>query len=138
MGIKSKAIGVMVLAFASLSAGELPGEVQAKFIKILCSSAGSAGHVACKDGGLAGELGKVGVTADPGAKVAWAASEGEVKALKGAGKMVICGKLEWLPAGGAIAIVEEGGKPQIYLHMGNIAASGVTLSDAVLKIGKKI
>jgi hypothetical protein len=138
MGFKTKALAVMALAFASLSAGELPGEVQAKFIKILCSSAGSAGKVVCRDLALAGELGKVGVTADPGSKVAWAGSEAEVKALKGGGKMVICGKLEWLPAGGAIAIVEEGGKPQIYLHMGNIAASGVTLSDAVLKIGKKL
>jgi len=138
MGFRTKAIAVLALAFASMSAGELPAEVQAKFIKILASSAGSAGKVACKDGGLAAELGKVGVAADAGSKVAWASSEGEVKALKGAGKLVICGKLEWLPAGGAIAIVEEGGKPQIYLHMGNIAASGVTLSDAVLKIGKKL
>ena len=40
--------------------------------------------------------------------------------------------------GGSIAVVEEGGKPQIYLHMGNLAASGVTLSDAVLKIGKRL
>jgi hypothetical protein len=52
------------------------------------------------------------------------------------GKLIICPKLEWLPKGGSIAIVEEGGKPAIYLHMQNIGASGVTLSDAVLKIGK--
>ena len=138
MGFSTKAFAALALALTSLSAGELPAETQAKFIKILASSAGSAGKVVCHDGGLKAELGKVGVADDASSKVAWASSEAEVKSLKGGGKMVICGKLEWLPAGGAIAIVEEGGKPQIYLHMGHIASSGVTLSDAVLKIGKKL
>jgi len=138
MKVNQAAIGILMLATASLIGGELPAEIQAKFIKILAASAGSAGKVACKDAAVAAELGKAGVSADPGAKVAWAASESEVKALKASGKLVICGKLDWLPAGGAIAIVEEGGKPQIYLHMGNIAASGVTLSDTVLKIGKRL
>ena len=138
MGFKTKTALVIAFAVAALAAGELPPETQAKFIKILASSAGSAGKVVCNNGALAGELGKVGVSPDPGSKVAWASSEAEVKSLKGAGKLVICGKLEWLSAGGSIAVVEEGGKPQIYLNMGNIAASGVTLSDAVLKIGKKL
>lgn len=138
MGLTLRTVAMLSLAFSGLAAGDLPGDIQAKFIKILASSAGSAGKVGCSNAGLAGELTKVGVAADSGSKVAWASSEGEVKALKGAGKLVICGKLEWLPAGGAIAIVEEGGKPQIYLHMGHISASGVTLSDAVLKIGKKL
>ena len=127
-----------ILTALPVLGGDLPPEIQAKFIKILASSAGSAGKVACKDGGVMAELAKLGFANDPGSKVAWGSSEGEVKAFKGGGKLVICGKLEWLPAGGAIAIVEEGGKPQIYLHMGNIAGSGVTLSDAVLKIGKKL
>ncbi|MBV5350235.1 hypothetical protein JZU71_03585, partial [bacterium] len=127
---------VLALILASFSAwsqaGELPPEVLAKFVKLLSSSANSAGKVACKDGAMAGELAKLGVNADGSSKVAWAASEGEVRSLKGAGKLVLCGRLEWLPAGGAIAIVEEGGKPQIYLHMGNIAASGISLSDTIL------
>lgn len=134
---------VLILAGALLSglallSGDLPADVQAKFVKILASSANSAGKVACKDAAVAAELGKLGVGADSASKVAWAGNEGEVAALKAAGKLVICGKLEWLPKGGSIAIIEEGGKPQIYLHMGNIAASGVTLSDAVLKIGKRL
>ena len=87
---------------------------------------------------MVGELGKVGVSAEASSKIAWAASEGEVRSLKAAGKLVLCGKLDWLPVGGSIAIVEEGGKPQVYLHMGNIAASGVALSDNILKIGKKL
>jgi hypothetical protein len=129
---------IFSLNVLGLAAGDLPPAIQAKFIRIIASSAGSPGKVHCKDGAVAGELGKLGVTADPASKVAWADSEGEVRALKASGKLVICGKLEWLPAGGAIAIVDEGGKPQIYLHMGNIAGSGVTLSDAVLKIGRKL
>lgn len=129
---------ILGLAAAGLSAGDLPADIQAKFIKILATNAGSPGKVACKDAEVAAALGAAGMTADPASKVAWAGTEAEVKAYKAAGKMVICGKLEWLPAGGSIAVVEEGGKPQIYLHMGNIAASGVTLSDAVLKIGKRL
>lgn len=134
---------VLILAAALLSglallSGDLPAEIQAKFVKILASSANSAGKVACKDSGLTAELSKIGVNNDASSKVAWADSEAEVVSLKGAGKLVICGKLEWLPKGGSVAVVEEAGKPQIYLHMGNIAASGVTLSDAVLKIGKRL
>jgi len=125
------------LGMAAMAA-DLSADVQVKFIALLAKSAGSPGKVACKDGNLHGELGKQGLVNDPTSKVAWATSEAEVKALKAAGKMVICGHLEWLPAGGSIAIVEEGGKPQIYLHMGNIAASSAPLSDNILKIGKRL
>lgn len=138
MRLNTKALAILLAAAGLLPGGDLPPATTAKFISILAKSANSAGKVACKDGAIKGELGAVGMSADDGAKVAWASSESEVKALKAAGKLVICGKLDWLPAGGAIAIVEEGGKPQIYLHMGHIAASGVTLSDAVLKIGKRL
>lgn len=129
--------GALLLAATTLSAGDLPAAVQAKFVKILCAAAGSPGKVACKDSEVLAELEKIGVAHDAAAKVAWGKG-GEVKALKAAGKFVICAKLDDLPAGGAIAVVEEGGKPQIYLHMGNIAASGVTLADSVLKIGKRL
>ncbi len=132
------AVCMALLVTAARVLADLPSDVQAKFIKILAGSANSAGKVACTDAGLQAELGKIGVNNDPGSKVAWAASEAEVKALKAAGKMVLCPKVEWLPLGGTFAIVEEGGKPQIYLHLGNLAASGVPVSDAVLKIGKKL
>ncbi len=124
-------------ASAALSAADLPADLQAKFIKIIASNAGSAGKVACKDAAVAGALSGMGVANDAGAPVAYASSEAEVGALKAAKKLVICPKLEWLPKGGSIAIVEEGGRPAIYLHMQNIGASGVALSDAVLKIGKR-
>lgn len=127
-----------LLAAVPLLSGDLPMDIQAKFVRILANAAGSSGKIACKDSAFLAELAKVGVNADPGSKVAWASSEAEVKAFKGEGKLVICGKLEWLPAGAAIALIEEGGKPQIYLHMAHIGASGVTLTETVLKIGKRV
>lgn len=135
---KRFALAIGLAAATGLLAGDLPANIQAKFIKILATNAGSPGKVACKDAGVIEAMQAEGVSADAGSKVAWASNEAEVKAYKAAGKLVICGKLEWLPAGGSIAVVEEGGKPQIYLHMGNIAASGVNLSDAILKIGKRL
>jgi hypothetical protein len=128
----------LALAFQGLSAGDLPTVIQAKFIRILASSAGSAGKVNCSNPALLDELGKVGVISDPGSKIAWASAESAVKSLKAAGKLVICPKVEWLSVGGAIAVVEEDGKPQVYLHMGHISASGIVLSDSVLKIGKRL
>lgn len=131
-------IALLALTGLGLQAGDLPPATTAKFLAILARSANSPGKIACTDGAVKAELAAVGLTADDGAKVAFAGTEAEVKKLKAAGKLVICPQLGWLPSGGAIAVVEEGGKPQIYLHMGNIAASGVTLSDAVLKIGKRL
>jgi hypothetical protein len=116
-------------AGAILAAGDVPVDIAARFVKIVSSS-----HVACKDAAMATALGPA---VDPASKFAWGASESEVKALKAAGKCVITSKVEWLASGGSIAIVEEGGKPQMYIHSGNVAASGVTLPDAVLKVSKR-
>lgn len=127
-------LAALAIIASAPAVADLPPELQAKFIKIICSNAGSAGKVCVKDGAMTGKLGEVGVAADAASKVAYAGSEADLAAYKG--KLIICPKLEWLPKGGAIAIVEEGGKPAIYLHMQNIGASGVTLSDAVMKIGK--
>jgi hypothetical protein len=124
-----------LVASLSLVAGELPTGLQAKFIKVIAASA-SSGTIACRDAALASELKGLGIGVEGGAKLAYAGSEGDLAALKG--KLIVVPKLEWLAKGGAIALIEEGGKPAIYLHMGHIAASGVTLSDAILKIGKKI
>lgn len=127
-------LALLVLA-SPLVGGDLPTGIQAKFVKIIAGS-GGATAVACKDGAMTGEFKTVGLAVDGGSKVAYAGSEADLGAFKG--KLIIVPKLEWLPKGGAIAVVEEGGKPAIYLHMGNISASGVTLSDTILKIGKKL
>ena len=131
-------LGVFSVVAATLCAGELPPEIQAKFIKIITNSSGQNGSIACKDAAMAGAIKAVGCSVDGGSKFGYATSEAEVKALKGAGKLVICPKLDLLPLGGSLAIVEENGHPQIYLHLGNIGASGLTLSDTILKIGKRL
>ncbi len=136
--MKRKLTPMMLAIALPAVAGELPVPLQAKFVKILCGSAGGATKVASKDASLNAEIAKIGLEVDAGSKVAWATSEGEVAAYKGAGKMVIVSKIDLLPKGGSVAVVEEGGKPQIYLNMGNIAASGVTISDTILKIGKQL
>jgi hypothetical protein len=119
-----------------LNAQELAPETQAKFLKILLSSTGQFGF-ACADTAFKAKLEASGLSVAPGFKMAWAASEGEVKSLKAAGKLVIVPKLAWLKLGGSIAIVEEDGKPQIYINMANVKASGMTLSDTIVKISKK-
>lgn len=136
--MKIRHILAALLASVAMFAEDLPADVQAKLVKILASNAGSGAKILCRDAAMAAALKGAGMAIDPGAKVAWGANEAEVKSLRTSGKLVICGKLEYLPAGGSMAVVEEGGKPQIYLHMGNIAASGVTVSDAIMKIGKKL
>lgn len=127
-------LALPIIMAAPSYGSELPAVMMAKFIKIIAGDNG----VACKDSNLAKELAALGVKVTPSGKLLYAATEGEVAAGKAAGKLVICPDLSLLPKGGTLAIVEEGGKPQIYLHMGNLAASGVTVSDAILKIGKKL
>jgi len=129
---------ILMAAFMPIMAGDVPLETKAKFIKILTGSAGSAGKVYCVHSDMIKELEKLGVAHDTGSKVAWGQDAAEIKKLKAEKKLVICPQLDLLPLGGSIAIVEENGKPQIYLHMGNIANSGVTLADSVLKIGKRL
>jgi hypothetical protein len=123
---------IAFLAALSLNAGEVPPEIAARFVKII-----SSGKVACKDATMATALGGAGCAVDPGSKFAWAASEGEVKSLSAGGKCVITNRVEWLASGGTIAIVEEGGTPQMYIHSGNLQASGASLPEAVLKVSKK-
>ena len=125
---------VFLLALG-LNAQELAPETQAKFLKILLSSTGQFGF-ACADPGFKVKLEASGLSVAPGFKMAWAQNEAEVKPLKAAGKLVIVPKLAWLKLGGAIALVEEQGKPQIYLSAANVKASGMTLSDTIVKIAK--
>ena len=112
-------------------------EVQAKFIKVLMSSTSQFGF-ACSDEGMKKKLEEMGISVGPGFKFAWAASVSEVRALKQQNHFIICPNVDWLKDGACIAVVEEGGRPGLYLDVANAKASGVTLSDAILKIAKKI
>jgi hypothetical protein len=130
-------VGFALVSALGLNAQSAPLEVQAKFVKILLSSAGQFGF-ACNDPNLKAKLESMGVSVGPGFKYAWGSSEAEVRALKAQDRFIICPTVEWLKSGGCIAIVEEGGKPTLYMHVANTKASGVTVSDAITKLAKKL
>lgn len=126
------ALGSMSLG-PSLLAGELPPEIAAKILKIIVTNAGN--KIACREPDLKAALEAVGVAVDDGAKVVWVTNPAQAKMLKTQGKLVVGPSPALLPAGGGIALVEDGGKPKILLQMANVSASGVTLPDALLKVG---
>lgn len=129
---------IALLLTFGLSAQDLPPDVQAKFVKTLVSSTGQFGLACNNDPALKKSLEAAGVSVSPGFKLAWAATEAEVKTLKADGRLVVVPKIQWLKLGGGVAIVEEDGKPQFYLNMANVKASGLTLPDAIIKIAKKM
>lgn len=130
-------IVLLSTAFYNLAADNLPNEITVKMITLIAKSAKSDNKILVKDSAMKDELAKVGYSNDDSASIAWAASINEVKSMKKAGKLVMCGNLDWLSEGGCVAFIEESGRPQIYLHLGNINSSGVHLSDSILKVGKK-
>ena len=129
-------IALATIFALGLQGQDLSPETEAKFLKILLSSTGQFGF-ACADPGFKAKLEGNGIAVSAGFKMAWSASEAEVKPLKAAGKLVIVPRLAWLKLGASIAMVEEEGKPQIYLSTANVKASGMTLSDTIVKISKK-
>ncbi len=126
------------LSLVQCWAGELPPDVRAKVVRILATSVGSPGKIACKEPVLMAELARAGFVNDPGANVVYAGSDEEVRISRKAGRLVICGRVSMLASGAGVAVVEEDGRPQIYFHMAHLADSKVVISDAVLKIGRKL
>ena len=115
-------------------AGDISPEIAAKLIKIIAVSAG--GKVSCRDATMKTALEGVGVTVDGDSKIVWATNPVEIKMLKMQNRLVITGNKSFLASGAAIALVEDGGKPKIYLNQSAIAASGIALSDAIYKVGQ--
>lgn len=132
-------IAALALVFASssawMSAGELPPDVAAKLIKIIATASG--GKVACRDSTMKAALEGAGVAVDGDSKIVWATNPVEIKMLRTQNRLIITGNKNFLASGASIAIVEDGGKPKIYIQQANIAASGVALSDAIYKVGAK-
>ncbi|MDP2875855.1 MAG: hypothetical protein Q8O00_06690 [Holophaga sp.] len=132
-------IGVLLLFLLGslpLQGGDLPPEFQARFIKILIKSANLPPKIICVDAPLVAELQKAGIEAAADVQIAWASNAADVKKYKAAGKLVICSQIALLSQGGSIAVIEEGGKPAIYLHKANLDASKVTMADSIFKIAK--
>ena len=129
---------ILVLAAGTvLGAQGAPLEVEAKFVKVLLTSSGQFGF-ACNDEALKARLEALGVSVGPGFKFAWGRSEPEVVALKAQGRFIVCPNVDWFKAGACIAVVQEEGRPQLYLSVANVKASGVAVPEAILKIAKKI
>ncbi|MDP2876940.1 MAG: hypothetical protein Q8O00_12210 [Holophaga sp.] len=120
----------------TLSAGELSPDTTAKIVKVIVN--GSGGKIVCRDSAMKSLLDSNNVNTEGSSNIIWSSTPAEIRMLKAQRKLIICNRSEFLAMGAAIAITEDGGKPKIFLHPGNIAASGVILSDAVLKIGEKI
>jgi hypothetical protein len=136
MNLKTAALALVLGSFSAWApAGDLPPEVAAKLIKIIATATG--GKVSCRDSAMKAALEAAGITVDSDSKIVWAVNPVEIKMLRTQNRLVITGNKSFLANGAGIAIVEDGGKPKIFLHQPNIAASGVALSDAIYKVGEK-
>lgn len=124
---------VLFLLAMGLSAQEPSLTFQVKFLKILMSATSQYG-IACKDAGVKAKLESVGVNIAPTWKLAYATSEEDVKAYRKAGKLVFVNNPAWLDSGAGIAATEVDGKPQIRLNTANVKASGLALSDTIIKM----
>ncbi len=136
MKLKTTVLALILGSFSTWApAGDLPPEIAAKLIKIIATATG--GKVSCRDSAMKAALEGAGVTVDGDSKIVWATNPVEIKMLRSQNRLIITGNKSFLASGAGIAIVEDGGKPKIFLHQPNIAASGLTLSDAIYKVGEK-
>lgn len=127
-------VPALLLAGApAAQAGELPPDVTAKLLKIIVTNAG--GKISCREPALKEALEAAGVAVEDSAKVVWVTNPAQAKMLKSQGKLVVGPSPALLGAGAGIALVEDGGKPKILLQMANVTSSGITLPDALLKVG---
>jgi hypothetical protein len=129
---------IVCLSIPGLNAQEVPPEAQVQFIRQLLSSTGQSSFACGSNMALKFKLQSLGVSTAANAKIAWASTEAEVKTLKASNCMVVVPKLEWLKLGGSVAIVHENGKPVMYLNLVNVKASGLTLTEALVKTAKTL
>jgi hypothetical protein len=111
-------------------------EELAPYLKMLCAQAGSPGRVACRDADMAMALKKEGVSLDARSGVAWASSSAQARAFAQDGKFVVVGEEQLLADGASLALTREGGRILLLLHRKNSQATGVPLSDALLKLAR--
>jgi len=77
----------------------------APFLRVITSSAGTPGRIACRDIDLAMALKKEGLSPDAKSPVATAANTGQLKAFLAEGKLVVGGVSAKLAEGAGIVIV---------------------------------
>lgn len=122
-----------LLALPALQATELSADTTAKLVNMVAKGSSEGGRIACRDEGMAGALRAAGLEVVGGARIAWATTEAEVRALSMMGKLVIGGDPKMINAGAGLVVTEEGGRPRMMVNPRAVQKSGVRLSDAVLK-----
>lgn len=122
-----------------LRATEAPtAEELAALLRVLTTQAGFAGRIACRDLDMTVQLKKVGLSTDYRSSIAWAATPDQARAYKAEGKFVVCADPILFKDGAAMAIVREKGQMGLVLHAANAQGTGVTLSDTILKVAKRV
>lgn len=133
---KKIAFLILTALTSSLAGGDVAPSATARVLRVVAATSGTENRVACADGEVASELKILGIEIDPMAKVAWAANERDLKALLQGGHLVVCGKPPLLSKGAGIALSLEGGRPVVYISLGNVKASNSQLPDSIVKIAK--
>jgi hypothetical protein len=134
--MRSLTVGLALLTALAGGAPHLtPGELT-PFLRVISASLGTPGRVACRDIDLSMQFKKDGLSPDARAPVAFAASAEQIKTYLADGKFVVCGEEAGLKLGASIAVFKDKGKPIMVVNRKNAAATGLTLSDALLKIAR--
>lgn len=116
-----------------LQGGDLPLPNAAKLLSMVAKSSNDGPRVSCKDTAMAGELQKHGIEINASARILWTESAAEARLFSAQGKCVVGPNPALLPAGAALVIFEDGGRPKLMVNPRNLQKSGVSLSDQILK-----
>lgn len=128
--------GMVCLMGGGLSASDLSVQDLAGFLKAISANAGSPGRIACRDVDMAMALKRSGISTDVRSIAAWAVDASQTRAYASEGKFIICPSPALLREGASLAILREQGHPVLILHAGHAKASGVQLSDSLMKIAR--
>lgn len=128
--------GVVLLIGSGLSASDLSVQELAGFLKVISANAGSPGRIACRDIDMAMALKKSGISTDVRSVAAWAVDASQTRTYATEGKFIICPNPTLLREGASLAILREQGHPVLLLHAGHAKATGVQLSDNLMKIAR--
>lgn len=128
---------ILLLGLPTAAPRLSPAELS-PFLKVISAGAGAPGRVACRDIDEAIQMKKDGLSPDAKAPVAWAANAAQIKAYLAEGKLVVTGDPADFEAGASIVVTRESGKPVLIIDNRNAAASGIALSDTVMKIARHI
>jgi len=119
------------------SAAEVPPKLVAKLLKVIVTTAeGGNGAIECHDFEVKRELLALGVNVEDHGLVAWVTDPQSALKASVAHKLGVGSSLVLLDQGAALVIVNEGGRPTLYMSALLKDNAKVKPSDAVAKISK--